>query len=162
MGALYSIPLCLRPMKHLSEFTPTDLAALASADVARALAEDVGSGDLTASLVDPSRRTRARILAREDAVICGSHWVEAAVRALDPQARLTWHVTEGQRCRADQVVLEIEGLAQPLLLQPGKGRQSLPAGELTQQLEAGEGGGRLALGGTARAGFCRSSALAVS
>ena len=102
-------------MKHLSKFTPTDLAALASADVARALAEDVGSGDLTASLVDPSRRTRARILAREDAVICGSPWVEAAVRALDPQARLTWHVTEGQRCRADQVVLEIEGLAQPLL-----------------------------------------------
>jgi nicotinate-nucleotide pyrophosphorylase (carboxylating) len=102
-------------MKHLSELTPTDLAALASADVARALAEDVGSGDLTASLVDPSRRTRARILAREDAVICGTPWVEAAVLALDPQARLTWHVTEGQRCRADQVVLEIEGLAQPLL-----------------------------------------------
>jgi nicotinate-nucleotide pyrophosphorylase (carboxylating) len=102
-------------MKHLSEFTPTDLAALARADAARALAEDVGSGDLTASLVDPSRRTRARILAREDAVICGTPWVEAAVLALDPQARLTWHVTEGQRCRADQVVLEIEGLAQPLL-----------------------------------------------
>lgn len=115
MGALYSIPLCLRPMKHLNEFTPTDLAELASADVARALAEDVGSGDLTAALVDAARRTRARILAREDAVICGTPWVEAAVRALDPRAQFTWHVTEGQRCRADQVVLEIEGLAQPLL-----------------------------------------------
>lgn len=102
-------------MKHLSEFTPSDLAALASVDVVRALAEDVGTGDLTAALVDASRRTRARILAREEAVICGTPWVEAAVRALDPQAQITWHVAEGQRCSADQVVLEIEGLAQPLL-----------------------------------------------
>ena len=102
-------------MKHLSEFTPADLAQLAAADVARALAEDVASGDLTAALIDPSRRARARIVAREDAVICGTPWVQAAVLALDPQAQLTWHVAEGQRCHANQVVLEIDGLAQPLL-----------------------------------------------
>ena len=51
-------------MKHLSEYTADDLAALARADVARALAEDVGGGDLTAALVDGSRRAHARILAR--------------------------------------------------------------------------------------------------
>lgn len=92
-----------------------DVAALARADVARALAEDVGSGDLTAGLIDPVRRARARILARESAVICGSPWVEAALRALDPGVQLTWHVAEGQRCGADQVVLEIEGSARALL-----------------------------------------------
>ncbi|MGV3680069.1 MAG: carboxylating nicotinate-nucleotide diphosphorylase [Acidovorax sp.] len=92
-----------------------DVAALARADVARALAEDVGSGDLTAGLIDPARRARARILARESAVICGSPWVEAALRALDPGVQLTWHVAEGQRCSADQVVLEIEGSARALL-----------------------------------------------
>lgn len=102
-------------MKHLAEFTPADLAELAATDVARALAEDVASGDLTAALVDPTRRARARILAREEAVICGIPWVQAAVLALDPQAQLTWHVLEGQRCHADQVVLEIDALAQPLL-----------------------------------------------
>ena len=102
-------------MKHLSEYTADDLAALARADVARALAEDVGGGDLTAALVDGSRRAHARILAREAAVICGAPWVNAAVAACDPQAHLTWHVTEGQRCVADQVVLEIEGNAQALL-----------------------------------------------
>lgn len=102
-------------MKHLSEYTADDLAALAQADVARALAEDVGTGDLTAALVDGSRRARARILAREAAVICGAPWVNATVAACDPQARLTWHVAEGQRCTADQVVLEIEGNAQALL-----------------------------------------------
>ncbi|MBF9267000.1 nicotinate-nucleotide diphosphorylase (carboxylating), partial [Acidovorax cattleyae] len=45
--------------------------AVVSADVARALEEDVGAGDLTAALIDPVRRARARVLAREEAVICG-------------------------------------------------------------------------------------------
>lgn len=102
-------------MKNLCDFTAHDLAELARADVARALAEDVGSGDLTAALVDRSRRAKARILARESAVICGGPWVEAAVLACDPQAHLAWHVSDGQRCAADQVVLEIEGNAQALL-----------------------------------------------
>ena len=102
-------------MKHLSDYTAADLAELARQDVARALAEDVGTGDLTAALVDPSRPARARILARESAVICGTPWVQAAVHALDPNARLTWHVSEGQHCEPNQVVLTIEGLAQPLL-----------------------------------------------
>ncbi|KRB99680.1 nicotinate-nucleotide pyrophosphorylase [Hydrogenophaga sp. Root209] len=102
-------------MKHLSEFTPEDLHELARRDVALALAEDVGGGDLTAALVDATKPARARILAREPAVICGAPWVEAAVLALDPQARLTWHVIEGQRCAPDQAVLTIEGRAQSLL-----------------------------------------------
>lgn len=93
----------------------TDWAAVAQADVARALAEDVGSGDLTAGLIDPQRMARARVLARESAVICGRPWVEAAVLALDPQARVHWHVAEGQHCQANAVVLDIEGRARALL-----------------------------------------------
>ena len=102
-------------MKHLSEFTDADLSALARNDVDRALAEDVGPGDLTAALVDRSRPARARILAREPAVICGRPWVEAAVLACDTSARMSWHVAEGARCEADQVILHIEGNAQSLL-----------------------------------------------
>ncbi|MDE2417566.1 MAG: carboxylating nicotinate-nucleotide diphosphorylase [Burkholderiales bacterium] len=101
-------------MTH-SDLSPTDIAALAQADVARALAEDVGAGDLTAALIDPHRRVRARILSREAAVICGEPWVTAAVRTLDPSAAIIWHVREGQRCQAEQVVVEIEGNAQALL-----------------------------------------------
>ena len=92
-----------------------DVKALAQADVARALAEDVGTGDLTAGLIDPARRARARILAREAAVICGAPWAEAALRALDPTVQITWHVAEGQRCDPNQVVLEMEGNARALL-----------------------------------------------
>jgi nicotinate-nucleotide pyrophosphorylase (carboxylating) len=95
--------------------TPEAIAALAREDVARALQEDVGTGDLTAGLIDPARRARARVLVREAAVLCGTPWAEAALRALDPGVRLTWHVAEGQRCAPDQVVLEIEGNARALL-----------------------------------------------
>ena len=102
-------------MKHLSDFTAEDLNQLARADVQKALSEDVGSGDLTAALVPADRTAVAKILARESAVLCGKPWVEAAVLACDPHARLAWHVAEGEWCAADQVVLEIHGLAQPLL-----------------------------------------------
>ena len=91
------------------------MATLARQDVARALQEDVGSGDLTAGLIDPSRQARARILARESAVLCGAPWVEAAVLQLDPQATVRWAVADGQRCAAGQVVVEIEGQARALL-----------------------------------------------
>ena len=95
--------------------TPEALVALAREDVRRALQEDVGAGDLTAALVPAQRRARARILAREDAVICGAPWAEAALRALDPGVQLAWQVAEGQRCAPGQVVLEIEGSARALL-----------------------------------------------
>lgn len=101
-------------MTHF-DFSAQSIAALAQADVARALAEDVGAGDLTAALIDPQRRARARVLVREPAVLCGSAWASAAVLALDPSATLTWKVAEGQRTQTDQVVLQIEGQAQALL-----------------------------------------------
>lgn len=102
-------------MRASQPFTADALAALARVDVARALQEDVGAADLTAGLVDPTLRATARIIAREDAVICGAPWVQAAFLSLDPDAQLTWHVAEGQRCQADQLVLEVHGLARALL-----------------------------------------------
>jgi nicotinate-nucleotide pyrophosphorylase (carboxylating) len=91
------------------------LLTLAQADADRALAEDMGAGDLTAALVDPGRRSRARVLAREAAVICGQAWVEATLRRLDPDVTLVWHVGDGQPCSAGQVVLEITGRSRALL-----------------------------------------------
>lgn len=102
-------------MTYFAEFSHDSLHSQVLLDVARALQEDVGGGDLTAGLVDPARRARARVLARESAVICGAPWANAALRALDPEARITWHVQEGQRCAADQVVLEVEAQARALL-----------------------------------------------
>ncbi len=97
------------------DFSPAALAQLAQADVARALAEDVGQGDLTAALVDPALSAQARVVARESAVVCGQAWVQAAILALDPQAHITWHVGDGGRCTPDQTVFEVQGRAQALL-----------------------------------------------
>lgn len=97
------------------DFSPAAVASLADADAARALQEDVGAGDLTAALIDPTRRARAHILAREAAIICGAPWVQATLQQLDPDVRMVWRVQEGQPCAPDQVVLEIEGSARALL-----------------------------------------------
>src|SRR3954466_5410115 len=105
----------LGAMPSLFDFSPAAIAQLARDDAARALAEDVGGGDLTAALVPPDRRAQARVLARESAVICGAPWAEATLRQVDPQARIRWLVPEGGRCAADEVVLEAEGSARALL-----------------------------------------------
>jgi nicotinate-nucleotide pyrophosphorylase (carboxylating) len=102
-------------MTGYAEFSPERLAELAQADVLRALQEDMGDGDLTALLVDPLARARARVVAREVAVICGAPWATAVFKHLDPEVDLVWHVREGHRCHADQVVLEMHGNARALL-----------------------------------------------
>ena len=102
----------------MTDFDPTSagvIQSLARRDVERALAEDLGDGDLTASLIDPAARGRARILAREAAVLCGQPWVEATFHALDPEVRLDWRVAEGARTTPEQVVLQLEGRAAALL-----------------------------------------------
>ena len=93
----------------------SELSAGAAADVARALAEDVATGDLTAHLINDTRQASARILARETAVICGRPWVEQTCRQVDPAIRLTWHIEEGSLCTPGAVVLELAGPAQSLL-----------------------------------------------
>ncbi|HEX2546281.1 MAG TPA: carboxylating nicotinate-nucleotide diphosphorylase [Ramlibacter sp.] len=102
-------------MSRVFDFSPAAVAELARSDVARALAEDVGDADLTAGLVDPARRAQARIVAKEDAVVCGAPWVEAALRQMDPGVQLEWLVPEGERCTKGQVVVQFEGSARALL-----------------------------------------------
>ena len=107
--------MTLPPMSKSFDFSLQTIQQLARSDVARALLEDVGNGDLTAGLIDPARQARARVLARESAVVCGQAWVEAAILALDPEAQITWYVQDGGRCEANQVVFEVRGNAQALL-----------------------------------------------
>ena len=102
-------------MKKSFDFNAGTLALLARSDAMRALAEDMGDGDLTASLIDPAVQARAHVLVRENAVLCGSPWFEAALRQLDPAVSLVWHVRDGERCEAGQVVVEMRGQARALL-----------------------------------------------
>jgi nicotinate-nucleotide pyrophosphorylase (carboxylating) len=83
--------------------------------VARALAEDVGSGDLTAALIPADRVGRAAVITREPAVVCGIPYVEASFAAVDPRVRFDWRVAEGDSAAADQLLLALEGPARALL-----------------------------------------------
>ena len=89
-------------------------AEVVRADVARALAEDIGSGDVTASLLadDPEQ---GYVIAKEAAVVAGRPWFDACFLALDPQAKLHWHVAEGEAIAAGTVVVEFEGRTRALL-----------------------------------------------
>jgi nicotinate-nucleotide pyrophosphorylase (carboxylating) len=84
------------------------------ADVARALAEDIGSGDVTASLL-PDTADIAYLLCKEDAVVCGRPWFDACHRALDPGVRIDWRVAEGDRVAAGTVLATLEGRSRALV-----------------------------------------------
>jgi nicotinate-nucleotide pyrophosphorylase (carboxylating) len=90
---------------------PSDLPQ----QVARALAEDVGSGDLTAALIPEDRAGRATVITREPAVLCGIPYVEASFAQLDTRVRLDWRVREGASVAADQVLFTLQGPARALL-----------------------------------------------
>ncbi len=85
------------------------------ADVRRAIEEDVGSGDLTASLVPPQERATATIICRESAVLCGRPWVDEVLARIAPSAQVRWLVDEGGATSPGQQVLVIDGLAHELL-----------------------------------------------
>lgn len=84
------------------------------ADVARALAEDVGSGDATAMLL-PDREDVAYLLCKEPAVVCGRPWFDACHRALDPDVAIEWRVAEGDRVEAGTVLATLAGHARALV-----------------------------------------------
>ncbi len=85
-------------------------------NVTDALAEDIGSGDLTAALIDADQVAGARIIAREYAVIAGQPWVDELFERLDPNITIDWYVADGQRCDADDVVCKLVGNARALLM----------------------------------------------
>ena len=83
-------------------------------DVARALAEDLGPGDVTAALL-PDTADDAYLLCKEDAVVCGRPWFDACHRALDPGVRIDWHVAEGQRVPPGTVLATLHGRTRALV-----------------------------------------------
>jgi nicotinate-nucleotide pyrophosphorylase (carboxylating) len=84
------------------------------AEVARALAEDIGTGDVTAALL-PDTADRAYLLCKQDAVIAGRPWFDACHLALDPQVQIDWRITEGQHVTAGTVLATLQGRSRSLV-----------------------------------------------
>lgn len=94
--------------------TLPDLAEI-DRNVDAALAEDLGSGDLTASLIPAGKPGRATVIAREKAVLCGTAWFERCFARIAPDAKIEWLAADGDRIEADQLLCRIEGEARGLL-----------------------------------------------
>jgi len=92
-----------------------ELASEIERNVAAALAEDVGGGDLTAQLTPEGKTAHAVVLSRRDAVLCGSPWFEACFRKLDARAALSWLAAEGTQVASGARICEIRGQARALL-----------------------------------------------
>lgn len=84
-------------------------------DVRRALAEDVGGGDITAALIDTGRQAEATVISREHAVLCGQTWFEQAFLLLDETVRIDWRVQDGDSVEPNQILCVIYGPARVLL-----------------------------------------------
>lgn len=83
--------------------------------VARALAEDIGDGDRTATLIPATAQAQAQVICRESAVLCGMPWFNAVFEQLDGHVRLDWQATEGDHLKPDQRVCQLAGSARTLL-----------------------------------------------
>jgi nicotinate-nucleotide pyrophosphorylase (carboxylating) len=93
----------------------TALQTAFDANLLAALLEDVGPGDLTGKLVPNDERARARVIVREDAVLCGAPWFEGVMLALDQSIVVDWQYAEGDMMKTGSVVCTIEGPPRALL-----------------------------------------------
>lgn len=106
-----------RQVTSMSVIPAATLRQAISRDVAASIAEDEGTGDLTATLIPSDRTASATIIARHDTVVAGRPWVEETLRQIDPLLRADWHVGEGEWVTSDSdpVVLRLEGPARALM-----------------------------------------------
>lgn len=99
----------------MANLTLAELSAEIESNVRLALAEDLGSGDITAQLIPSERLAHASVITREAAVVCGTAWVDAVFRQLDARVAVHWRVKDGDRVEPNQVLFSVEGPARALL-----------------------------------------------
>lgn len=83
--------------------------------VARALAEDIGTGDVTAGLIPAEKQAVATVICREDAVVCGVAWFNAVFHQLDPAVQVEWQCQDGERVQANTLLCTLRGSARSIL-----------------------------------------------
>ncbi|GBL46424.1 quinolinate phosphoribosyltransferase [decarboxylating] [Sulfuriferula multivorans] len=94
---------------------PAKLADVVRANASAALAEDIGSGDLTAALIPEQATASAAVICREKAILCGQAWFEACFHQIDPSIKIHWYTRDGSCIGVDQMLCEIHGNARALL-----------------------------------------------
>ncbi len=98
-----------------NRWQPPSLAEVVTENVRQALAEDIGDGDITAQLIPQERNAEARVITREDSIICGRPWVDEVFRQIDADVVVEWQVKEGARVAANTILFTLKGSARSLL-----------------------------------------------
>ena len=93
----------------------SDIAHAIKINVAEALAEDLGSGDLTARLISADQLSRAALITREQMILCGKPWFDAYFKTLNPLVNIIWRADEGDRVEPNATLCEIHGNTRALL-----------------------------------------------
>ena len=83
--------------------------------VARALVEDIGTGDVTAGLIPADKQASATVISREDATLCGVAWFNEVFRQLDPAVQIDWQYQDGDRVEANALLCSLRGSARSIL-----------------------------------------------
>ena len=83
--------------------------------VARALDEDIGTGDVTAGLIPAAKQASATVICREAAILCGTAWFNEVFRQLDPAVHIIWQHQDGERVTANAVLCTLQGSARSIL-----------------------------------------------
>ena len=102
-------------MNHLYSKNLPSLSEDITKSVTIALAEDIGSGDITAQLIPAEQLAEANIITRENCIFCGEAWVEEVFRQLDPKVEIIWHIEDGQQAEANSLLFTLKGSARSLL-----------------------------------------------
>jgi nicotinate-nucleotide pyrophosphorylase (carboxylating) len=84
-------------------------------NVQSALQEDIGSGDISVSLIPAEERAEAQVICRESAIICGQPWVNEVFKQVDPDIDIVWESTEGQVCEINDLIFKAYGSAKSIL-----------------------------------------------
>ena len=97
--------------KMNNQLLPTDLIKT----VQYALAEDIGTGDITVQLIASNTQAEAQVISREQAILCGTAWFDEVFKQLDSQVQILWHVKDGETINPNQILCDLKGTAHALL-----------------------------------------------
>ena len=92
-----------------------DALKIISQNVSQALKEDIGEGDVTAASFNNNELASAKVISREEAVLCGKKWFELAFHQLDPNISIEWMINEGELMQVNDTVCTLTGNAQAIL-----------------------------------------------
>jgi nicotinate-nucleotide pyrophosphorylase (carboxylating) len=98
-----------------TDFSLNVLRDVVKKNVKAALEEDIGEGDITASLISEQNNSHATVIVREEAVLAGSPWFQKVFETLDQKIEVQWHYQDGDRIKENDIICELQGSTQAIL-----------------------------------------------